>query len=65
MAKYLTAKEVAEMYGLTEYRVYQLVREKLLPAIRFGRQIRFSPDQLAEFEKAGGQAYPGIWRREV
>jgi excisionase family DNA binding protein len=47
------------------YRVCELVREGLLPAIRLGRQIRVDKHKLLEFLESGGRALPGGWRRRI
>ena len=50
----LTAIEVAEILRVTEARVYELARRKLLPHIRLGRQVRFSETVLLEWVQRGG-----------
>jgi excisionase family DNA binding protein len=55
----LTAIEVAEMLRVTEARVYELARRKLLPHIRLGRQVRFSESLLLEWAHRGGTAQNG------
>ena len=64
MSKLLKADEVAEMLEVSEDRVYQLVREGILPACYLGRQIRFSADLLNEFIAKGGKSWPGGWRKK-
>ena len=60
----LTAVQAAERLDVTLARLYELVRTGMLPAVRIGRQIRFSPETLAEWIDGGGQALQGGWRRE-
>ena len=43
------ATDVAKLLGVSEARVYELVREGLLPAVHLGRQIRFSEAALERF----------------
>jgi excisionase family DNA binding protein len=51
----LTVKEVASRCGLSRGRVYELIRENALPAVRFGeRQVRVSEAALLRFIEAGG-----------
>ena len=50
--------------GLTVARVYELVRQGILPCVRFGRQIRFDSQQIEAWIASGGQALPGGWRQE-
>lgn len=61
----LRVPHVARVLDVTEDRVYQLVREGLLPAVRVGRQIRFDADKLRDWIEQGGCALPGGWRREA
>ncbi len=65
MSKLLKADEVAEMLEVSEDRVYQLVRENILPHVRLGRQVRFSTDALTNFIASGGKTWPGGWRKEA
>lgn len=61
----LTAEVVADYLGVTRGRLYELCREDLVPHIRMGRQLRFSPTELATWIELGGTAYPGGWRKEA
>lgn len=63
MRRLLTAAEAAEILAVTPARVYELVRQDVLPHVRLGRQVRIDPDRLEEWIAAGGQALPGGWRR--
>ena len=65
MSKLLKADEVAEMLEVSEDRVYQLVRENILPHVRLGRQVRFSAELLNNFIANGGKTWPGGWRKEA
>lgn len=65
----LTTVEWAAGYlGVSQQRVYEMVRLGIIPAgvaIRLGRQIRISEEGLRDWVAAGGQALPGGWRREA
>ena len=61
----MSIPEVAEFCGLTRDQAYQLARNGILPVVRFGRQIRVDPEELEQWIKNGGQAYPGGWRKEA
>lgn len=54
----LTPQETAKRLRVSHYRVYRLVRARLIPFVRLGRQLRFSPRQLEEFLQAGGRGLP-------
>ena len=60
----LTADQAADRLDVTLARLYELARTGTLPAVRLGRQIRFSPDALTEWIESGGQSLAGGWRRE-
>ena len=55
MEKLKTVKEIAKWLNLSEWRVYDLVKQGILPAIHLGRkQLRFDPNSLENWIKAGG-----------
>ena len=60
----VTAEWVAAYLNLSQARVYDACREGLLPHVRIGRSIRFSPDDLAAWRRGSGSSYPGGWRKE-
>ena len=47
---------VARVLDIPESTVYDLVRRKLLPAVKVGRHIRFSEARVREFIAQGGTA---------
>lgn len=64
----LRIPEAARVLGLSEHRVYELVRQGILPlgvVVKLGRQIRINSERLREWIAGGGQALPGGWRREA
>ena len=63
--KLMNSNEVAEILFISNERVYALAREGILPCVRLGRQLRFSPGKISQFIENGGKALPGGWRREV
>lgn len=51
----ITATEAAKLLAVKPPRLYQLVRENVVPYVRLGeRQIRFNEDALKEWIKHGG-----------
>ncbi len=55
----ITAKAAAEMLNVKPQRLYQLVREDLIPHIKIGvRQLRFDPEDLKAWAKNGGTIIP-------
>lgn len=63
-AKLLTVPEVAKYLQVTNARVYELVREGTVQAVRLGRQVRINPAILQDFVDRGGVALPGGWKRQ-
>ena len=66
--KMVQARRGAEILGVSEQRVYELVRTGILPpgvVVRLGRQVRIDEDALREWIAAGGQSLPGGWRRDA
>jgi excisionase family DNA binding protein len=53
--KLLTAKEVAAWLQLNERTVLNMVERQELPALRFGRQWRFSKDDIVRTLRQGPQ----------
>ena len=45
----LTAKQVAEMLGVSVRQIYDLAASGKLPAYRFGRSLRFAPSDVETF----------------
>ena len=60
--KLLTTIEVSERLSVSTQRVCGLIRDKILPSVRLGRQIRVSEEALEEWVNSGGRALPGGWR---
>ncbi len=61
-----TVEHGAQILGVSDGRLYEMVRTGLLPpgvVVHLGRQIRIDEDALAEWINAGGQALPGGWKR--
>ena len=52
----IDAQDVAEQTRLSLPRVYELVRSGKMPAIKFGKSVRFDPEVLAQWLRDGGTA---------
>jgi len=50
----LTLAEAAEYLKVSYQRAAELVRKKMLPAFRMGRQVRIARRDLEEFMRRGG-----------
>lgn len=45
-------------------RLYDLVRQGVVPAVHLGRRLAFDEDVIESFVRSGGRRLPGGWRRE-
>ncbi len=59
------ARELAQRLGIHRTRLYHLVRTGRIPHLRVGRGIRFDPDAIREWERAGGWSSPSLKRNEA
>lgn len=50
----LRVGDVAKLLGVTEWKVYELVRTRQLRCIRIGRSIRFNRQIIADLINQGG-----------
>ncbi len=48
----------AAVLGLSKPRIYDLVRQRILPHVRLGRQVRFDERAIAKFVESGGSSLP-------
>ncbi len=58
MRPLLTVKEASLLLKVNPFWLYQLVRERRIPALRIGRTIRFQPERLEDwlsFHSAPGE----------
>jgi len=53
--KMLLANEAAEILRVPKARVYELVRQRDLPAIRIGRLVRIPEEELRAWIARGGE----------
>lgn len=65
LGRLLYAEEVSVLLGLPIQRVYALVRDRIMPAVRLGRAVRFSSSRLREWVENGGQSHAGGWRKKA
>ena len=59
----LKVDEVARMLRVPSARVYDLARQRVIPSVRLGRQIRVDRSALRRWVESGGQPLRGGWRR--
>ena len=52
----LTTCELASITGIARWRLYELTRAGVIPHVRLGRSVRFDPETVAEWLRAGGTA---------
>lgn len=63
--KLLRVREVAALLQVEPARVYQLVREGLLPVVRLGRSVRVHPGELDRWARRGGRQLADDREREA
>lgn len=61
----ITADAAANALGVTVARLYELTRSGLVPVVRIGRSVRYSPRALRMFVDRGGAGWAGGWRKET
>ncbi|GMU52604.1 MAG: hypothetical protein AMXMBFR33_17500 [Candidatus Xenobia bacterium] len=62
--RFFTVDQVADMVQLTRARVYDAIRQKLLPAVHIGRQVRIEEQGFREWVRQGGSALDAGWRHQ-
>lgn len=60
--KFYTVPQIAELVQMSPCRVYEIIRLKLLPSVRFGRQVRVEVTAFEAWVEQGGQAYQHLGR---
>jgi excisionase family DNA binding protein len=50
----LTVDDLVQRWGFGRAAIYRMVREGRVPAIRFGKIVRFRQDAIEKFEQEGG-----------
>lgn len=58
MEQLLRVSQVAEWLDLSQDRVYSLIREGYIPAVKLNRTIRVSREAMEQFIDGGGRAFP-------
>ena len=64
----LTIAQTAAILQMTKPRVYEMVRQGILPpgvVVHFGRQVRINEQRFRAWLDDGGQALPGGWRQQT
>lgn len=59
----LNADQAAPILGVSKGRFYELIRLKLLPCVRLGRQVRVEEAALLEWIAQGGKALSDGWKK--
>jgi len=54
----LTCPDVAALLNVSEARVYELARMRLLPSVRLGRSVRFLETEVLDWLAEGGAKFP-------
>jgi len=56
--KYLTAQEVADRLSISLKAVYSLAQRGLIRSYKFGRLVRFDPDDVDDYIKRSQRVLP-------
>lgn len=54
----LTAEEASTLLRVRKPQLYALARDRVIPVVRVGRQVRFNRDRLLEWIDNGGSPHP-------
>jgi len=52
--RFFTVIEIAELLNLSPDRVYEAIRQNLLPSVHIGRQVRIEEQAFNEWVRQGG-----------
>ena len=64
MPEFVTADQLAPTLGVSKARLYQLARDRIVPAVFMGRMVKFDLVQIRKWIERGGKSYPGGWRKD-
>jgi excisionase family DNA binding protein len=53
--RYLTRKEVCELYRISDVTLWRLLKRKEIPYVRIGRQYRFDAEHLFKLTEGGAE----------
>ncbi len=56
LPRLLTAKDVSTQTGIPQESVYRFAKAGLIPHVRIGRAVRFSPKAIEAWIESGGAA---------
>lgn len=65
LSKLCKTAEMANQTGIPAHRLLDLARQGLIPHVRAGRQVYYSPEAIERWIEGGGQAHQGGWRKEA
>ena len=61
----ITARQVAEEFGMTLPQVYSATRDGIIPPVRIGKRLRYQRKKLDQWVANGGQGLLGGSKKEV
>lgn len=62
---FYTVAEVAEILRLRQNRVYEAIRQELLPCVHIGRQVRIEKQAFQDWVARGGQTHHDHWKSQA
>lgn len=63
--QFYTVPEVADIMRLSQGRVYEAIRQRLMPAVRIGRQVRIERGAFHDWVDRGGAVLEGGWKHQA
>jgi len=61
--EFYTVAEVAELLRLSDWSIYESVRQGSLPCVRVGRTVRIEVQAFKDWVAAGGMSYDAMERQ--
>ena len=61
--EFYTVAEVAELLRLSDWSIYEAVRQGSLPSVRVGRTVRIEVQAFNDWVASGGMTYDAVERQ--
>ena len=58
--QFYTVREIAEILRLSDWSVYECIRQGLLPSVRIGRKVRVESHAFHAWVAGGGTSYDNL-----
>ena len=61
--EFYTVAEVAKLLRISDWSIYEAVRQGLLPSVRIGRKVRIEVHAFHDWVAGGGMSYDAMERQ--